>query len=96
VNVWKVAENTWNRVAPGSVSRPFIVRSRASRCSGDAFTSTIGTTSWQFSYVGSELNWQGQPQAQLQLTYSRPVRIHLTTVISPSHGFRPVNAPMHA
>ena len=46
---------------PGSVSRPLIVRSRASRCSGDAFASTIDTTSWHFPYVGSELNWQGQP-----------------------------------
>ena len=61
VIVSKVAENTWNRVAPGSVSRPLIIRSRASRCSGDAFASTIGATSWHFPYVGSELNWQGQP-----------------------------------
>jgi hypothetical protein len=84
------------RVAPGSVSKPLIIRSRAFRCSGDAFASTIGTTSWQFPYVGSELNWQRQPKARLQLTYSRAFWAHLTTVISPSHGSRPVNAPMHS
>jgi hypothetical protein len=86
----------WKRFAPGLVSRPLIVRSTASRRSGDAFTSTIGTTSWHFPHVGSELNWQRQPKARLQLTYSRPFRAHLTAVISPSHGFRPVNAPVHS
>ena len=41
----------------------------------------------QVPSVGSALNWQGQPQAQLQLTYSGPSMLQSTKTIVTSLVF---------
>src|SRR4051812_35829631 len=41
------------------------------------------TTAEQLPYVGSALNWQGQPYEQLQLANSRPCRAHFVSVMTP-------------
>src|ERR1700730_741556 len=63
-------ENTPANINPSSLVPPWLPSSI-----------TIPTTASQLPWVGSALNWQGQPYEQLQWEKFRPLRCHLTSAI---------------
>src|SRR3984893_7948813 len=71
-------ENTPANFSPSSLVPPWLPSSM-----------TMPTTASQLPWVGSALNWQGQPYEQLQWEKFRPLRCHLTSAIVASKALFP-------